>query len=122
MNPAISSIIQNWTKSSGIYSFEIRLAINVDPNGTVPMNSIVHYNFIIEARGFFEDKGCTKPIKLHYEKVLDIDDSNITQQYVNNFIKRLDSFTQSAYASFKENLTSFDQPIISTDPLHMDPT
>ena len=96
MNSTINSIIQNWTKSSGIYSFEIRLAKNVDPNGRVPTNSIVHYNFIIDVRGFFEDKACTKPIKLHYEEVLDIEDSNVTQQYTSNFIKRLDSFTQSA--------------------------
>ena len=121
MNSTISSIIQNWVESSGIYSFEIRLALNVDPKEIVPTDSIMHYNFIIEVRGFFEDKACKKPIKLHHEEVLDIDDSNVTQQYTNNFIKRLDTFTQTAYDSFKEKLASFDQPIISSDPLHMNP-
>ena len=117
MNPTILSTINNWTKG-GIFSFEKRLSIKVDPSGRVPSNTLP-YNFIIDVNGLFEDEAHTKPIKLHYEKVLDIDDLDMTPQYASAFAKRLDSFTQSAYASFKQILASYEELIFTSDPLHM---
>lgn len=119
MHPEIERIIENWLKPRGFYSFESRFRIPDTTNKYPDNPDFLWINFIIEVSGFFLDEEHTKPIKLHYERLISIDKNNSYEQYHEDLRRDLNWLESTAYAQFDELLHSYDQPIYTSDPLHM---
>lgn len=101
INLAIKSVIDDWVRGAGLlFSFELRCPYPISPTQLGPNSGQNFTNFIIEVTGFFEDEEHTQPIKLHYERVISIDNYNHSQQYINDFRRDLKLLTEAAHESF----------------------
>lgn len=119
MNPSINTAIDDWAKAPTSYSFEKRLHIPINVSQISDNAPFVEFNFIIEVSGFFLDKECKQPVKLHHERVISIDRNNMDSQYVEDFRKDLKLLTATAYAEFEKILSSQPQPTYTSDPRFM---
>lgn len=115
----IQSVIDEWTKSRGPFSFEIRIHPPVNPSSITSNTPIVDLVFIMDVSGFYEDKECTKPIKLHSEKLISIERHNSNQEYADKLRKDLDLFTDESYSQFQELLASYPDKTYTSDPNFM---
>ena len=79
----------------------------------------VNLVFIIDVQGFFIDKEHTKPIKLHHERLITIDRYNTDSQYIDDLRNDLELLTAEAHAQFEKTLSSFTQPVYTSDPNFM---
>lgn len=119
MNPNIETIIKNWLTQTNLFSFESRYSIPITTPPYVSNPNYLWLNFVIEVGGFFLDEKHKKPIKLHHERAISVDKDNTTEQYHEDFKRDLNLLQAEAYASFEEKLKSYDQPIYTSDPLHV---
>jgi len=120
MDERIKTIITQWGEEDRAYSFEVRLHYNVGTHQTLDDPSCTPVDFIIEVSGFYYDKDQTKPIKLHYERIISIkNDAIVTQQYIDDFHRDLNHLTTTAYANFEKTLNSCSTPIYTNDKKYL---
>ena len=119
MNPLIKAVIEEWVTAKSPYSFETRISPILNPSQITVETPFVNLVFIIDVQGFFIDKEHTKPIKLHHERLITIDRYNTDSQYIDDLRNDLELLTAEAHAQFEKTLSSFTQPVYTSDPNFM---
>ena len=119
MNPSIAEVLNDWANAPGFFSFETRLHPVVEPSQIKDTYPFVNMVFIIDVQGFYLDEEHKNPIKLHRERVISIDRYNKAPEYAEDLKKDIDLFTKESYTQFEKYLSSFPQPIYTSDPKFM---
>jgi len=120
INLEIKNTIGKWIGEAGQrFSFEGRYALPATSVQMAANSGFEYLVFIIEVSGFFYDEKHTKPIKLHYERTISIDNTNQSQQYFDDLRRDLNLLTEAAHESFFKIISERPQPVYTSDVLYM---